>query len=76
MDLVLCSCDWGIPGVQELPLHSHRMTGEYRPGPNVHDRGPFAGQHIMRAVLDETVIEIFVDWRAVARALCVAGYTA
>lgn len=61
-----CTCSWGIPGVTQLPLHSHVRTDRYEPG-SVIERGPFAGQRMQRVVWEEFEIRIWVHWKTLAR---------
>jgi hypothetical protein len=53
-----CTCNWGIPGVDQLPNHHHCQRYEGVPG---------NGQLVPD-------ISIWVEWREVARALSERTY--
>lgn len=58
MEIIGCDCSWDIPGVEKLPWHNHVpvqtvVNGVYGPDWDHPDAG----------------INIWVDWKAVARSV-------
>ena len=68
MEVLLCRCSFGIPGVEELPLHSHVYTGNLVGTGRYFDKGPFKGQEIEALEMDQERIHLVVDWKEVYRA--------
>lgn len=69
MEIILCRCNFDIPGVEELPLHHHAYTGRLVGSGRYFDRGPFTGQEIEMLEMDQEKIHIHVDWKKVAKEL-------
>lgn len=75
MEIVLCSCNWNIPGVEALPHHYHPASPRdtYEPG-SVIDNGPFKGLRHPRLVRDPDQEPHFsVDWKRLYRALATSS---
>lgn len=76
MELIACTCNWSIPGVNRLPPHSHTIG-------HVHIRKRCGDGKVIRVhpstLVDPNVwcvvdrepdsINIWIDWKAIARTL-------
>lgn len=70
-----CTCNFGIPGVEELPAHSHRTHGSEFIRLNsdwVGRNGETAEQAAARLWPLDGEITIWVSWKRVARELSCA----
>lgn len=67
MEIILCECNFNIPGVKRLPLHRHAYTGRMVGSGRYIETGPFKGQEIEMFEADPYTIHIHVDWKKVAR---------
>jgi hypothetical protein len=69
MEIVLCECNFDIPGVERLPPHHHAFTGNMVGSGRYFEIGPFKGQEIEMFETEPYTIHIHVDWKKVAREL-------
>lgn len=71
MDVVACYCSWDIPGVDALPAHHHPWSHlDTEEAGTLIEKGPLAGTRHPRRVPDPWMEpHLWVDWRAIARAL-------
>jgi hypothetical protein len=72
--IVACECSWGIPGVERLPAHSHTDTVTVLSEDGRREITFPATQWTPSRVALQIVarterINVWVDWKAVARAL-------
>lgn len=71
MEIVLCTCDWGIPGVDALPPHMHVTKQKIRrldDGKEFWATG-FVSSNVAVLVGHVEEVRIPVNWKALARAL-------
>lgn len=70
VELIACTCNWGIPGVLELPAHHHPAStnDRYEDGGLITE-GLLAGTRRPRLVRDpDQEPKIWVNWKDVFRA--------
>lgn len=76
MEVISCTCNWEIPGIRNLPAHTHtpaKVTVKLDNGRTTTipvESAQMNRKRIVEVISEEPEgIEIWVNWKAVARAL-------